>query len=84
MSLDLNVLKSFLLENIIFQKTSIEADEPLFSTGFIDSFGTLDLIFFLNTQYGTSLEYYEFVENNVDSLNDIEKLVQSKLLASKL
>jgi len=83
MSLDLNLLKNYLLQNIISQKKSIEMDEPLFSTGFIDSFGTLDLIFFLNAQFGTSIEYYEIVDNNVDSLNDLVKLIQSKLLTSK-
>jgi len=83
MSLDLNILKNYLLQNIILQKKSIESDEPLFSTGFIDSFGTLDLIFFLNAQFGVSIEYYEIVDNNVDSLDDLERLIESKLLASK-
>lgn len=83
MPVDLNALKKFLLQNIIIQKDSIEPDEPLFSTGFIDSFGTLDLLYFLNQQYGTAFEYYEIVENNVDTLNDIVKLIESKLMVAK-
>jgi acyl carrier protein len=79
MSVNLQLLKDYLLKNIIKGKTNISDDEKLFSTGIIDSFGMLDLLFFIKEQYGANIEDYEIADNNVDSLNDLAKLISSKI-----
>ena len=79
MVLDLKPLKDFLASNIIKDGSIPENDSPLFTNGLIDSFGMLDLLFFINEQYGVRIEDFEMVDRSVDSINDIKDLIISKL-----
>ena len=75
---DSKVLQEYLLNNIINGKKTIDDNEPLFSTGLIDSFGMLDLLFFVKEQFGVNIEDYEIIDNNVNSLNDLMNLINEK------
>lgn len=74
----MEILRDYLLSNIIKDKDHIQSDEPIFSTGLVDSFGMLDLVFFIREQFGVSMEEYEIPDNNVDTLADLVELIQSK------
>jgi len=78
MSIDVQPLKDYLLKNIIKDKSSIFNDDKLFSSGLVDSFGTLDLIFFIKEQYGKSIEDYDIADNNTDTFDDLVNLINSK------
>lgn len=78
MAEDSKLLKDYLLKNIIKNKKTIDDNEPLFSTGLIDSFGMLDLLFFIKEQFGVNIEDYEIIDNNVNTLNDLTNIIAEK------
>jgi acyl carrier protein len=50
----------------------------LVSTGIIDSIATLKLVAFLEKEFGISIEAHEADAQNLDTLDDIARLVASK------
>jgi len=78
MEIDLQPLKEYLLQNIITSVDSIDDDEPLFSSGLVDSFGMLDLLFFISEEYGISIEHFEITDNGVDTLTELGNLIEEK------
>lgn len=79
MNESIEILKDYLLSNIIKDKHNIESDEPIISSGLVDSFGMLDLVFFIREQFGVSMEEYEIPDNHVDTLDDLAELIHSKM-----
>ena len=49
-------IKEFLLKNIIKGKKSLGYDESLINSGVVDSFGILELVFFMVNTFGTRVE----------------------------
>lgn len=56
----------------------LEYDTPLISSGVIDSISTVELVSFLEEQYGVEFEAHEMSEEYLNTLNDIAATVQSK------
>ena len=54
---------------------------PLVTGGILDSLATLDLVVFLETQYGIELEARDVDASRLGTLADISKLVGGKLAA---
>lgn len=79
MAINLQPLKEYLLENLITSQDEIDENEPLFSTGLIDSFGILDLLFFINEEYDVSIEHFDLTDNEVDTLSDLGKLIKERI-----
>ena len=52
------------------------ADEPLFSSGIVDSFGVLELIAFLEDTFGISIDTARHELMEFDSVNQIVVLVE--------
>jgi acyl carrier protein len=52
---------------------------PLITSGVLDSLATLDLVGFLEKQYGIELEAHDTDATRLATLEDIARLVQSKL-----
>lgn len=78
MSADPYPLKDYVLQHIVPSKTDIDYDEPLFTSGLVDSFGLLDLLFFIREQYGVNIEDFEITDNNLDTLNTLAEYIESK------
>lgn len=78
MAVNLIPLKEYLLDNVITSQDDIDENEPLFSTGLIDSFGILDLLFFINEEYNVSIEHFDLTDNEVDSLSDLGSLIEER------
>lgn len=55
---------------------------PLRSSGILDSLATLDLVSFLEERFGIELEAHDIDPSRLETLDDITKLVQSKLSGS--
>ena len=53
-------------------------DTPLISGGILDSIATLQLVMFIEESYRVSFEPHEVDKENLDSLNLMAKLLQSK------
>jgi acyl carrier protein len=57
----------------------LRPDTPLMTGGILDSIATLKLVAFLEESFGIRLEAHETDSENLDTLEVIEQLVQSKL-----
>ena len=58
---------------------TLTATTPLITSGILDSLGTLDLVTFLEGRYGFELEAHDVDHSRIGTLQDIVRLVQSKL-----
>jgi acyl carrier protein len=56
-------------------------DEPLFSSGRLDSFTMMNLVMYLEQTFGIDFSSIEFDVDLVDSIAAIEALVDSRALA---
>jgi len=56
----------------------ISPDEPLISSGLIDSFSLMDLALFVEDTYGVRIEDTELNADTFDSLNQLASLIESR------
>lgn len=56
----------------------IAPDEPLISSGLIDSFSLMDLALFVEDTFGVRIEDTELNANTFDNLNQLASLVESR------
>ncbi|MFN2399921.1 MAG: acyl carrier protein [Gemmatimonadaceae bacterium] len=54
---------------------------PLITSGILDSLATLDLVSFLEKRYGVELEAHDVDHSKLATLEDIARMVRSKLSA---
>jgi acyl carrier protein len=53
----------------------IKADEPLISSGLIDSFGLVDLALFVEDAFGVRIEDVELTASVFDSIEELTNLI---------
>ena len=70
-----SAIKEFLLKNIIKGKKDITFDDSLINSGLVDSFGILELCFFIDSAFGVKVEDYEILDAEADSINKILELI---------
>ena len=56
----------------------IGVDEPLISSGLIDSFSLMDLALFVEDTFGVRIEDTELNANTFDSLTQLVSLIESR------
>ena len=56
----------------------ITADEPLISSGLIDSFSLMDLALFVEDTFGVRVEDTELNANTFDNLTQLTSLIESR------
>ena len=72
-------LKSFIKNNFLYSSDTVMEDDTSFlDTGIIDSTGVLELIDFIEENFGISIDNNEVIPENLDSINKIEKFILSK------
>jgi len=71
-------IKEFLLDNIIKGKKDITYDDSLINSGLVDSFGILELVFFMDSTFGIRVEDYEIIDAEADTINRIVDLLETK------
>ncbi len=75
-----STLASHIAEKILKQpKRTITADEPIISSGLIDSFSLMDLALFVEDTFGVRIEDTELNAGTFDSLAQLETLIQGRL-----
>jgi acyl carrier protein len=75
----LPVLEKYIAEQILKQPDRrISADEPLISSGLIDSFSLMDLALFVEDTFGVRIEDTELNANTFDTLNQLDTLITSR------
>lgn len=79
-------IAEFVLDNLLFgDETRMPAGgQSLLDSGVIDSTGILELIEFLETEFGVHVEDDETVPENLDGIDRIAAYVERKQAASEL
>lgn len=73
-------IKKFIMEQFLpgEDPNELTDDTPLISGGILDSIATLQLVMFIEERFGVSFEPHEVDKENLDSMNLMAKLMQSK------
>ena len=72
-------LEKFIASQILKQPNrKIGADEPLISSGLIDSFSLMDLALHVEDTFGVRIEDTELNANTFDNLNQLSALIESR------
>jgi acyl carrier protein len=72
-------LSNFIAAKILKQPNRvISANEPLVSSGLIDSFSLMDVSLFVENTFGVRIEDTELNADTFDSLEQLAKLIMSR------
>ena len=72
-------LSNFLAEKILKQPNrKITADEPLLSSGLIDSFSLMDVALYVEDTFGVRIEDTELNADTFDTLTQLAALIESR------
>ena len=73
-------IREFVEMSFLFRegRVRLDDDESLLAAGLIDSTGILELVAYLETQFGIVVEDNEIVPENLDSVNRITAYVTGK------
>lgn len=73
-------VRNFIIDNFFFGDTSrtFEDGDSFLENGIVDSTGILEVIDFLEEQYGITIEDEEMLPENLDSLYNISEFVSKK------
>ena len=73
-------LASYIAREILKDpKRSIAPDEPLLSSGLVDSFSLVDVALFVEDNFGVRIEDTELNVSIFDTLNQLAALIQSRM-----
>jgi acyl carrier protein len=83
MDIDLTVIKDkvreYIYQKVYTEKDKIKDETLVFQEGFIDSMGFMDLIVFLEKEFGIATGDADLLEENFESINAISDFVMRKL-----
>jgi acyl carrier protein len=72
-------IKAFIVENFMFGSSDGLTDDTSFlDDGIIDSTGILELVDFLEQEFGIKIEDEELVPENLDSINNVDAFIARK------
>lgn len=73
-------IREFIINNFLFgaTETVLEDNGSFLQKGILDSTGILEVVGFLEEQYGIKIEDDELVPENLDSIENIVRFVSSK------
>lgn len=76
-------IKAFIVANFLFgdEGKGIADEQSFLESGIIDSTGLLELVSFVEQNYGIAIGDREMVPENLDSLRNVSQLVARKLEA---
>jgi acyl carrier protein len=73
-------VRSFVVENFLFgTENGLEEDTSFLEDGIVDSTGILELVDFLEKEYGLRVEDEELTPENLDSISNIAVYVAGKM-----
>ena len=76
----LRLVREFIVQDFLFGRDDgFASSESFLESGMIDSTGILQLVAFLEQTFGIKVEDAELVPENLDSLDNIGRLLASKL-----
>jgi acyl carrier protein len=73
-------LRRFVIDNFLYGRDGrLRDDDSFLDMGIIDSTGLLELVNFLEKQYGISVEEADLIPENLDSIAQLAGFLQRKL-----
>ncbi len=73
-------IREFILKNLYFAEDNSIADEDSFlETGVVDSMGVMELVAFVQSEFGVEVAQHEIVVENFDSIGKLANFVRRKL-----
>jgi acyl carrier protein len=75
-----NKIKEFILKNLYFtENNTLDDDASFLETGVVDSTGVMELVSFVEAEFGVKVEPQEIVVENFDSVRKVADFVRRKL-----
>ncbi len=73
-------IRGFILENYLFtdDQSELNNDDSFLDQGILDSTGILEIIFFIEDEFGIKIRDEEMVPENLDSVNRIVAFIERK------
>lgn len=80
----LNKTRAYLLENFLYAQPDFELnqEDSLLQKGVLDSMGVIEVLEFLQDEFGVQFEDDEITEENLGSLSAIAKYISTKRQAT--
>jgi len=74
------IVRDYILENYLFtdDQSALSSSDSFLEKGIIDSTGILEVIHFLEDEFGIRVEDEEMIPENLDSVNNIVAFVANK------
>lgn len=82
MNMDIeSIIEKFIVNELIVgdDNTKINPDESLISKGIVDSLALLQLISFIEDEFGVKIDDAEMIPENFQTINDMKALLKRKL-----
>ena len=73
-------VREYIFEKVYAEKDKVKDDSLIFTEGFIDSMGFMDLIVFLEQEFDIRTSDADLLEENFESINAISDFVMRKLM----
>lgn len=75
-----NKVREYMLENYLFtnDQKALANNDSFLDKGIIDSTGILEVIMFLEEEFGLSVDDDEMIPENLDSVSNIVKFIKRK------
>lgn len=73
-------LRNFILENYLFtdDQSALKNSDSFLDNGILDSMGILEVIHFLDEEFGIKVDDEEMVPDNLDSIDNLLTFIKSK------
>ncbi len=77
-------LRTFILENYLFtdDQSALANADSFLEKGILDSTGIMEVVFFIEEQFGIKVEDEEMIPQNLDSVENLAGFVERKKLAA--
>jgi acyl carrier protein len=73
-------IKDFIIENFLFGNANgLQDDTSFLEEGIIDSTGVLELVTFLEEDFGIQVDDEELIPENLDSINNVTAYLEKKM-----
>ena len=73
-------VRSFIIKNFLFgDDNGLKDDASFLDEGVIDSTGVLELVAFLEEDFGITVEDDELIPENLDSIDNVVKYLSKKI-----
>ncbi len=73
-------IRNYILENYLFteDQSALDNGDSFLDKGILDSTGILEVIYFLEDDFGIKIEDEEMIPENLDSVNNIVSFLKRK------